>query len=131
MAPSIIHPRRLFAVHPSSDPAAKKNKTKNKTHQTWRKMKRLLSLQITDGENEPPVLSRQALSFSAAAPNAYAQTLPGVGVGGGGVELRGRVMRHAVQLAVRFRRADCAIESSREKRRKDRVHTVCSVLPKH
>lgn len=75
MAPSIIHPRRLFAVHPSSDPTAAKEK--NKTHQTWRKMKRLLSLQITDGENEPLVLSRQALSFSDAALNAYAQTLAG------------------------------------------------------
>lgn len=56
MASSIIHPLRLFAVHPSSDPAAKK-----KNASDVEKIKRLLSLQFADGKkNEPLVLSRQA-----------------------------------------------------------------------
>lgn len=97
MASSIIQPCCLFAVHQSSDPAAK-NPPPKKTHQTWRKIKRLLSLQITDGENEPLVLSRQALLAVAAFSRGSERLC--FNAAGGGSEVEGRVMHHAAPRRV-------------------------------
>lgn len=120
MASSIIHPCRLFAVQPSSDPAAKKNK--KKTHQMWRKIKRLLSLQITDGENEPLVLSRQALLAVAAFSRGSEPLCLNAAGGGSEVEGRNEAPCRAAPLAVCFQRALCAIESVEKGGR-----TVCTL----
>lgn len=104
MVSSIIHPRRLFAVRPSSDPAARKKKKRKKASDV-EKIKCLLSFPIADGENEPLVLSRQALLAVGAAERLS------LNAAGGGSRGSGDMPRCAAPLVVCFQRAHCAAES--------------------